>query len=336
LATLKFAVFGSDQAVSLVNPAIPLGPTYNPAFNGFLPAGGSAGGVAYVLDFSNGSRALALDGSGSRELSFVKNPNYGLAVWPGAAGVPARLAWGTQLMDASNPSILQISSVDGSQLETLVTGDANPSRPVQLVAEFWSADGQLLYYSLEPVGIGGYITFAGGSNLYKVNIATKEVTALIPQTTSMICLDALSGDYRFVADHCAKTSLTIRDLNNGGAVTNIQPPADAKEFNFVGSARFSPDGSRLAYALAKGDPSDEQGWLAVSDLASGVSKLIYTGQPGLYYTIAGWLDDQTLLLESHGLKCDPTCSNQLWTIGLDGSNLAMVADGSFLAVVDNR
>ena len=50
---------------------------------------------------------------------------------------------------------------------------------MELVAEIWSADGQSLYFSKEPVGIGGYILFSGASNLYQINIATKQVTEII-------------------------------------------------------------------------------------------------------------------------------------------------------------
>jgi hypothetical protein len=340
LATIQLVVFGSDSQLHLVNPNIPLGPTYNPAFTGFLPAGGSVNGTAYVLDFSNGPKAVAMDGNGTRDLSFITNPNYGLALWPGASGAQPRIAWGTQPTDADHPSSLLISGLDGSDLQTLLTDDAGPSRPTQLVAEFWSQDGQSLYFSREPVGIGGYIIFSGASNLFRIDIASKQVTTIIEQSASngpMICLDAISADTRFIADHCDKTVITIRDVFTAGAPSvTIQPPADASGFKFVGSARFSPDGKRVAYALAKGDPSNEQGWVAIADTAGGASTLIDTGAPGAYFSVHGWLDDQTLLIESHGLNCTPTCINELWTIAPDGSNLQKVAEGSFQAIIDNR
>jgi hypothetical protein len=79
----------------------------------------------------------------------------------------------------------------------------------------------------------------------------------------MICLDELSSDERLVADHCAQTAITIRDLSSGQSAT-IQPPAEATGFSLVGSAPFSPDLTRVAFALAKRDPSNEQGWAAIS------------------------------------------------------------------------
>jgi hypothetical protein len=338
LATLQFVVSDSNNQLKLVSPAIPLGSTYNPSFSGFLPAGGSVNQTAYVLDFTNGPKAVALDANGTRDLSFIKNPNYALALWPGGGtGQPQpRLAWGTQPTDASAPTTLQISSLDGSQLQTILSADPVQNKPEQLVAEFWSADGQSLYFSRELVGIGGYIPFSGASNLYSIDIATKQVTTLIPAGSRMICLDALSADFRYVADHCSSNSITVRDLQQNTSAT-IQPPADASGYALVGSARFSPSGNRLAFALAKGDPSNEQGWVAVSDGLSGASKLILTSKPGMLYTIHGWLNDQTILLETRDNSCTSSdCGAQLWTIASDGSNFQKVADGSYLAIIDNR
>ena len=203
------------------------------------------------------------------------------------------------------------------------------------MAQRWSRDGQSLYFSTEPYGIGGYILFGGASSLQRVNVNDQSVQEVIPYNKDggqMLCLDELSSDERLVADHCAKTSITIRDLSSG-QTTTIQPPADVKGFNLVGSARFSPDLTRVAFALAKHDPENERGWVAVSDGLSGGSKLIMTGQPGEYLTIVGWLNADTLLLQSNQLTCNPTCTNSLWTVGSDGAGLSKVADGTFLTLV---
>ncbi len=337
LATLGFVVLTTDRTIQVVNPNIPLGPTYNPAFNGFLPTGGSILGTAYVLDFSNQAKVVAVDANGSHDLTFIQNPTYGLAIWRGGLGTQPLLAWGTQLYSTDNTSSLQISNPDGSNLQTLLTITAGTEFPVQLVAEFWSADGQSLYFSKEPVGLGGYILFNGASNLYKIDLATKDVTEIIPQTpltSTQTCLDAISGDYRFVTDHCTQNVITVRDLLNGGSTT-IQAPTDVTGYRLMGSARFSPSGDRVAFALAKGDPNAEQGWLAVGDSTGGTAQLILTSDAGSYYSILGWLDDQTLLVQSNTLG-NPNVGSQLFTVAVDGSNPTKVADGSLLTIIDNR
>jgi hypothetical protein len=338
LGTLGFVVSATDRTIQVINPNIPLGPTYNPAFTGFLPAGGSLLGTAYVLDFSSPFKAVAVKADGQQDLPFIKNPNYALAVWRGSQGSQSWLAWGTQPTSTDQTSSLQISAPDGSQLETLLTIDSTVDPRQQLVAELWSADGKSLYFSKEPWGIGGYILFSGASNLYKIDIATKQVSEVIPQTpptNPQTCLDAISLDYRFVADHCTQNVITIRDLQNGGTTT-IQAPADVTGYRLMGSARFSPTGDRIAYALAQGDPSNERGWVAIGDRSGGVAKLILAGDAGSYYTVLGWLDDQTILVQSNSIVCDLTCGNQVLTVGVDGSNPTKVSDGSFLTVIDNR
>jgi hypothetical protein len=129
--------------------------------------------------------------------------------------------------------------------------------------------------------------------------------------------------------------ITIRDLQNGG-MTTIQAPTDAAGYRLMGSARFSPAGDLVAFALAQGDPNNERGWVAVGPSSGGTGKLVFTGAAGSYYTVLGWLDDQTLLVQFNPIVCNPTCGNQLFTVGVDGTNLTKVADGSFLAIIDNR
>jgi hypothetical protein len=336
LATLGFVVQLSDHSIQVVNPNIPLGPTYNPAFNGFLPLGGAILGKAYVLDLSQ-FKALRVDVSEQKDLSFIKTPNYALAIWRGGFGTQPLLAWGTQPTGDSQTSSLQIANLDGSNPQILLTVEKVPGGPIQLVAELFSMDGKSLYFSKEPVGIGGYILFSGASNLYKIDLATKNVTEIIPQTPStspQICLDAISGDYRFVADHCTQGVITIRNLQSGTS-TAVKAPTDIKDYKVIGSARFSPAGDQVAFALAKNDPNNEQGWVAVGSSSGGEAKKILVSDTGSYFTIQGWLDDQTLLVQLNPVS-STTVGSQLFTVTVEGKNLAKVADGSLLTIIDNR
>jgi tricorn protease-like protein len=135
-----------------------------------------------------------------------------------------------------------------------------------------------------------------------------------------------------VTDHCTQDVITIHDLSTGGTTT-IQPPAEVTGYQQMGSARFSPTGDRVVFAMAQGDPNNERGWVAVGDRSGGVAKLIMVmvGDAGSYYTVQGWLDDQTLLVQSNS-----DVGDQLFTVGVDGSNPTKVADGSLLTVIDNR
>jgi hypothetical protein len=338
LATSPFvhiAVRLPDNSVKIVSIDILSGRNTSPTDQGFNPYGGAVGGTVYALSLSP-AQAVAVDASGSHALDFITNPNYGLAVWPGDANHAPRLAWGTSLDNNNLQTSLVISALDGSQIETLVTETVAAGAPLyQLVAQHWSADGNALYYSKEPFGIGGYILYGGASSLYRIDIASKQITTIIPldfQKGRFVCLDAFSADYSQVADHCTAGVITVRSLDTGHSVT-IQPPMEVKDFGPMGSARFSPDGSRLAFALSVGNPDAEQSWLALSNGLGGDSKLLLTGKPGQSFAVLGWLDDNTLLVQSNSIQCNPDCTS-VWTVSVDGLGLNKVSEGNFVTFVD--
>ena len=343
LATTQMVVRAADNTVQVVNLQVvnlnaPLGPTYNPAFTGFFRQGVSLNGSAYVLA---NDQVVVVDVNGSHTLNNIA-PTYGVAVWKGGADKPARLAWGTPVGTSANayinPSNLIVSSLDGSNQETLMTQELVQTAPVEIVVWGWSGDGQQIYYSLQPIGLGGAIPLVGANSLYRFDIAAKTAAPLVPVAQgegfrSNGCLDALSLDNRYAAEHCTPNMITIMDLATGGH-TSIQPPAEVSSFDVIGGARFSPTGNRLAFALVKGDPTERTGWVAVSDGISGASRVVMTGTAGSDYNVLGWLDDQTLLVQQNDDVCSPTCANQIWMVGLDGSQPVKLAEGTFLTMLD--
>jgi len=330
---VSMAVQAPDGSVQIVKLALENNLSQLPVNTGLLPQGGNVSGTVYALTYGTQPGAVAVTENGTTPLDFIQRPTYGLAVWAGDAGNGPKLAWGTQIDPATSESQIIVSAPDGSQMETLL--QETGTIPSNFVAQRWSADGQTLFFSREPSGIGGYIPFAGASSLYALNVQDKSVTEIIPFKTeggSFLCLDAISLDNRYLGDHCGQTSVAVRDLSNGQ--TNIiQPPAGVTDFRLMGSARFSPNGQRVAFALAKGDPSAEQTWIAVSDSLSGASQLVLAGEPGQSVSVVGWLDDATLLLQRSSLDCTNGCSTELWQVNTDGGNLLKIADGTFITAV---
>jgi hypothetical protein len=324
---------GSIQYVDTGHPLV------SPAFlvQGLQPLGGAVGEVLYLLNLSNLPEIQRVDANSVQVLDFGYQPNYSLPVWPGDADEPARLAFGTS-PDVGQPTLLIIANVDGSNIqiahsENLVEGEA----PYQIVAQRWSDDGTKLYFSREPYGIGGYIPFNGASSLFEYDLPTQSLTELIPfdPATNFLCLGDLSHALPLAVGNCTEPNqITVYNLLLPGADVTILPPAEVTEARLAGSARFNLDltGS-VAFALAKGDPENEQGWAAVFNPLLGGSILVATSEPGTYYTVVGSLDNNTLLLQQIGVSCNPVCPSSLWTVGWDGSNLTKLTDGLFIAFV---
>ena len=72
------------------------------------------------------------------------------------------------------------------------------------------------------------------------------------------------------------------------------------------------------------------GWVARSDGLSGGSHALFEGQPSGFYTVLGWLNASTLLLQWNAINCGPECQASVWSVGLDGQGLTKVLDGTFV------
>lgn len=211
---------------------------------------------------------------------------------------------------------------DGSIVVEQVLLDGSYFVPVR-----WSSDGARIYYSQERPVAPAYSSILGGfSTLYVYQEMKSEGMALITsdEISGDRCLDDLSPNETLVAYHCTAAGIGILDLVNSEEVAIIYLPNDLTGWTLVGSTRFSPDSSRIAFAAARGDSTNEQGWVLVTDDLNGASRLIATAPVGDYYTVETWLDANSLILQSHG------DTPAVWLIRLDGSDPVKLADGVFL------
>ena len=323
----RVAVAGQDGQIRLTDLNVPV----SDGLPGFPPRGGVAGDTVFALVSGNDTHAIRASAGGRVPLSFVQYPNGGFGVWTANQGQVVRLGWSTTHDGLSQ---VLVSGADGSDAIAVHAQPLTPERHSQLVFARWSRNGQSLYFSEEPFGLGGYILFAGASSLYRLNLADRSVQTLVafnPAGGPYICWDDLSLDERLAAGRCDGKRISVLDLATGQAST-IQPPPDAGDFGQIGGAHFSPDGSRLAFAFARGDPNNEQGWVAVSDGLTGGSHIVATSGPGSYFSAVAWLNAGVLLLQSSGMVCAPNCPSEVWRVNVDGSELAKVADGVFVAL----
>lgn len=72
----------------------------------------------------------------------------------------------------------------------------------------------------------------------------------------------------------------------------------------------------------------------VSDGLTGGSHVIVRSEPGTFFTVRAWLNDETLLIQSNPVACDPSCATSIWLTTTDGRTLTKVSDGTYLTLVD--
>ncbi len=288
--------------------------------NSIFPPGNMSGNALYLPQGGLPGTALKVTATGVERLASITPPLYGLAA------SSAKLAWGVaDLSTHPIPAQIRTSNLDGTQVTTVYSQNATTVPQVMRVMR-WSEDGKRIYFGKEPVGLGGYILFGGLTNLWALDVASGQASELARSRApnAAICIDDLSADGTLVADHCNGQAMEVIEVSTGITRT-IAAPANVPTFAAIGGARFSADGKTLAFAMARRDPDDEQGWVAVADVASSASKLIATSPAKDYFSVVGFLDSDTLLLQSGG-----QVAAGVWMVDLNGQNLKRVTDGLFL------
>jgi hypothetical protein len=324
--TARIAVQLQDNSIRFLDPSgsetLAYSATDPVDLSSVFTPGNVLGSSLFLPLSARQATVVRVEPGGAQTLNWIKGPVYGIAA--GTSG----LAWGAaDIGDTQSTVRIMFSAGDGSGLKTgfqeTYTGVPRVMRVMR-----WSRDGSKIYFGKEPIGIGGYILFSGLTNLWSLDPGSGKATELIPQAApnAAVCIDDLSPDEKLAADHCPLKNMEVIDMASRTAKVVNAPPT-VPQFGLVGGARFSPDSARLAYGLARNDPNNEQGWVAVADVAIGTSTLIGTSPAQDYFSVSAWLDSKTLVLQSQGQ------TPGIWTLGADGSNLKRLGNGTFLGIV---
>jgi len=317
-----------------------------PAGYGGVPFGGAPmkdGPAVYVRQWSGGLYVLDTILGHLFPLDFVPSGASPVAVRPLTEGLlpegtPISLAWGEFSASDTATARLYLSAPDGSHKVEALEETYGASDPwTQFVPWRWRQDGGQLYVIRQPVdGQAGFPPFVGAANLWAFDPQSGSTVELISDdvTGGKLCLDAISPGDRLVAHHCDEGRITLLDLETGGA-TAVSLPDHVSSGVHLGSVRFSPDGSRIAFAAMTGGVGlieATRGYVVVSDslgLGDG-SHVIVTSEAGKWFSVAAWLSDDRLVLQSY--DAGPDGWPAVWTVRTDGSGLVKLADGIFLAV----
>ncbi len=245
----------------------------------------------------------------------------------------SKISWAEDTYAGTAPSSrLMIANIDGSNSQQIASiSEVGNDRWLVLAPVRWTDDGQLIY-ATNITGIGGYILFGGHNQFLRYNPADGSIVVLSNDTFG-ICLNDVSPDQSMVSAGCGENVTDgVQIIHVGSMAATVLPVLPDQ--TQAGSALFSQDGQRVAYAVARGEYDHEYGQVAVAPVDGSAAPLVVTAYGPGYYHVAGWINDQTLLLERYDFSGGGD-STSLWIVNLDGSGLAQVASGSFRGFILN-
>jgi hypothetical protein len=217
----------------------------------------------------------------------------------------SRIAWAWTAVDveadADTPPYynnLRVANIDGSnQVNLLEQVENNERRYVEPVR--FSQDNTVLFYAMQPDGLGGMIfSFSGRyDTMYRLPLVegVAELIYACPQDQQSICIGDVSADGNFlaIARH-GQGMVEVLD-SSGNQVSTLTPPTT----DYVGWPVFSPGGKlafvsvTLAQENDQAPPRPNPGYVSVVEPP-------YTGQPQTIFsdnsvaTVWEWLDETRL------------------------------------------
>lgn len=165
------------------------------------------------------------------------------------------------------------------------------------IAEMMKQMGCTIYFRASTTGLGGYILYAALADpWYRLNLSDAADESLTPlPVPSYFSIEDISPNQSMIAvsDH-ERHAVVILSMQ-GEELMRFAVPTEYEQF---GDVAFSPNGKKVAYAAATGNPDDEQGEVFVIDLASKNQESV-RGKIGGYFNLNGWRDNQSPYVIEH-------------------------------------
>ena len=178
------------------------------------------------------------------------------------------IAWSTFAGD-TNPATSQlwVAKLDGkggvTDAEKIAEYNSNQSQAFWLVPLKWTLDGTLIF-ERSLSGLGGYYVYSSHHSLYGYDPTDGQVSTYVSaeDQNARMCVDGVRPDLDLVALNCNNDDnlASLRSLKDGKETIFPRLP----EQNVVGTLELSPSGKWLAYAVARRNPDDEAGQVAVA------------------------------------------------------------------------
>lgn len=152
-----------------------------------------------------------------------------------------------------------------------------------------------VYIGLFPEGLGGYILYpVDPIKAYRYDLQSKIISE-IKGVVGDISYDEKLIVGREYNEQNGKIKIVVRELGSGEMVREFAVP---DKYLQAGTVLFSPNGKKVAYAAALGDPDleEESSEVFWADIESGTQKVAEQLAEGVY-EIKRWKDNERLLTE---------------------------------------
>lgn len=167
----------------------------------------------------------------------------------------------------------------------------------------WTQDQQSILFTRQRGELGGYILFDGFWELNRINVTTKVVeNNLIPLLSGNSYGTDIFDDrlvVSFTRDKENGPRVAITDINN---IDNGEYIVVKNDKGLVGggSGLFSPDGSKIAFNIARWDSENEYYRTMLYDIKTKEQKII-GDYPDSYFHVAGWINSELFVQSRRGL-----------------------------------
>jgi hypothetical protein len=145
-----------------------------------------------------------------------------------------------------------------------------------------------VYIAIEPDGMGGYILFSGDMWVSRIDISDWSYMQMF---SSGYMTDISIEHQKMVVRDSVSSTLMISIIDLETWEKNSY--SIDSQYGQAGNAYLSPDGTKVAYAVAVGDPSDEYGAVYLIDMEEN-THVEYAPHARGVYKVSGWADNNTI------------------------------------------
>jgi hypothetical protein len=260
-----------------------------------------------------GSVVRRVTAEGVEDLEFTRSQDIGSLCFA-VTDDGSRIAWAGTTWTADGPkSQLWMADITGANQVLVAETRADDEISEWFVLEpvEWLEDGDLVY-AWQVTGIGGYILFFGWSSLYRYAPSTGSTTPIVPATGEVgaPCWSDMTSDGAFAIGACAP-SAGVEELEAATGLATQLPMFP--EQGQAGAGAFSPSGSVLAYAIARGDATNEAGQVVFRSERGSQPTSVASVATGYFQRLI-WIDDQRMAV---GVWAEDAASVEV--LGTDGS-----------------